>query len=201
MHVWLHSIEKVSTSVSPRMGPAHEIWLANSDEFNIILIDLIGWFGIDLRLFTRTCAIFLFFFPIKCQPASDLGLEQLKNVFTPQWTMWCIFSVMDTDPTSLKTWYLFPVMETNYSTPLITVCSETSITQKKLPCQWKMCEISTEQKHLPNSLKNMVLIFRYGNRSEFSEQCGTLIQLWRHIPLKWTMWYFFLLLRHITQPL
>ena len=23
MHVWVHSIEKVSTSVSPRMGPAH----------------------------------------------------------------------------------------------------------------------------------------------------------------------------------
>ena len=24
MHVWVHSIEKVSTSVSPRMGPAHD---------------------------------------------------------------------------------------------------------------------------------------------------------------------------------
>ena len=80
------------------------------------------------------------------------NLNPKKNILPLQWTMWYLFSVMDTD----------------YSTSLITVCSDTLI--KKMSFH-------------------------------FSEQSGTFFQLWRHIPLQWTMWYFFQLWRQITQPL
>ena len=40
---------------------------------------------------------------------------------------------METDPTSVENVVFFSVMETDYSTPLITVFSETSIQQKRLP--------------------------------------------------------------------
>ena len=63
-----------------------------------------------------------------------------KNVFPLQWTM-C---------------YLFSDMETNYSTPLITVCSETSTQNKSYHV--------SEQRGT---------FFSYGDRYHFSEKCGT----------------------------
>ena len=48
-------------------------------------------------------------------------------------------------------------METDFSTPLITVWSEKSI----------------QQKLLYTSVNNVVLFFSYGDRTQFSEQCGT----------------------------
>ena len=71
-----------------------------------------------------------------------------KNVFTLQWTMWYFFSVMETEPTSVNNVVLFSVMETYYSTPLITVCSETSI----------------QKKRLPTAVNNVVLFFSYGDK-------------------------------------
>ena len=76
-----------------------------------------------------------------------------------------IFSVMKTYPTSVNNVVLFSVMETYYSTTLIIVCSETSL----------------QQKRPHTSVKNVVLFFSYGDRTHFSEQCGTFFQLWRQI--------------------
>ena len=76
-----------------------------------------------------------------------------------------LFSVIKTDTTSGNNVVLFSVMETYYSTPLITVCSETSI----------------QNIYLPTSVNNVVLIFSYGYRLEFSEECDTFSQLWGHI--------------------
>ena len=56
-------------------------------------------------------------------------------------------------------------METYYLNPLITVCIETSI----------------QQKRLPTSVNNVVLIFSYGDRSHFIEKRGTFYQLCRQI--------------------
>ena len=72
---------------------------------------------------------------------------------------------METDPTSVKNVVLFPVMETYYSTPLINLCSETSI----------------QQRRLPTSVNNEVIIFSYEDRSHFIEQYGTYFQLWIQI--------------------
>ena len=103
-------------------------------------------------------------------------------------------------PLQWKMWYLFPVMETDYSIPLITVCSETSTQQKLLPTsvnnvviffsygdkllntfnyciQWNL----NQTKNLTTSVNNVVLFSRYGDRSHFSEQCGTFFQLWIQI--------------------
>ena len=111
-----------------------------------------------------------------------------------------LFSVMKTYLTSVKNVVIFSVMETDYSTPLITVCSETSIQQKYLPTtvnnvvlffsygenllntfnycmQWKL----NPTKKITTSVNNVVLFFSYGSRSHFSEQCGNFFQLWRHI--------------------
>ena len=41
-------------------------------------------------------------------------------------------------PLHWRMWYLFSVMETDYSTPLITVCSENSIPKTVFPIQWRM---------------------------------------------------------------
>ena len=39
MHVWVHSIKKVSTSVSPRMGPAHCVVVADAcDSITAVLL-------------------------------------------------------------------------------------------------------------------------------------------------------------------
>ena len=67
--------------------------------------------------------------------------------------------------TSVNNVVLFSVMETDYSTPLITVCSETSI----------------QKKRLHTSVNNVVPFSSYVDRYHFSEQCGTLFQLWGHI--------------------
>ena len=48
-------------------------------------------------------------------------------------------------------------MYTYYSIPLINVFSETSI----------------QKKRLHTSVKNVVLIFSYEDRTDFSEECGT----------------------------
>ena len=95
-------------------------------------------------------------------------------------------------------------METDYSTPLITVFGENPI----------------QQKRLPTSLNNVVLFFSYGDKLlntfnycmqwnldstkkyyHVSEHCGIFVLLWRQIPLQWKMWYFFQLWRQINQPL
>ena len=68
-----------------------------------------------------------------------------------------LFSIMKTDPTSVNNVVLFLVMETDYSTPLITVYSETSI----------------QQNFLPTAVNNVVLVFSYGYISHFSEQYVT----------------------------
>ena len=47
-----------------------------------------------------------------------------KNMFPLQWTIWYSLSVMEPEPTSVNN-VLLSVMETVYSNPLITVCSET----------------------------------------------------------------------------
>ena len=64
---------------------------------------------------------------------------------------------MKTYPNSVNNVVIFPVMETDYSTNLIILCSETSL----------------QQKLLHTSVKNVVLFFSYGDRAHFSEQCGT----------------------------
>ena len=68
-------------------------------------------------------------------------------------------------PTSVNNVILFSVMDTDYSTTLIIVCSETSL----------------QQKRLHTSVNNVVPFFSYGDRTHFSEQCGTFFQLWRQI--------------------
>ena len=113
------------------------------------------------------------------------------------------FSVMETDPTSVKNVVLFSVMETDYSTPLITVCSETS----------------NQQKRVPPAVNNVVLFFSYGdkllNTFNYCMQWNLnptkqlplqwtmwyFFQLWNQILFQWTMWYFFQLWRHITKTL
>ena len=48
MHVGVHSIEKVSTSVPPRMGPSHELFsIENSKIPNKNLDNIIGAFIIN----------------------------------------------------------------------------------------------------------------------------------------------------------
>ena len=56
-------------------------------------------------------------------------------------------------------------METDYSTPLITLCSETSI----------------QQKRLHTSVNNVVIFFSYVDRTDSSEKSGTFSQLLRQI--------------------
>ena len=68
---------------------------------------------------------------------------------------------MKTDPTSVNNVVFFSVMETDYSAPLIIICSETWI----------------QQKHLPTSVNNVVLIFSYGDRYHFSDQCDTFLNM------------------------
>ena len=70
--------------------------------------------------------------------------------------MWYFNPVMNTDPTSVNNVVLFLVMETYYSTPLITVCSETSV----------------QKNRLPTSVNNVVL-FKLWIHIHFSEQYGT----------------------------
>ena len=140
---------------------------------------------------------------------SILELHSNKNVFTLQWKMWYFFSVMETEPTSVNNVVLFSVMETDYSTTLIIVCSETSLQQKRLHTSVNNVVLFSVMETEPTSVNNVVLFFSYGDRllnpfnycmqwnlnptktsSHFSEQCGTFFQLWRQIPLQWTMWYF-----------
>ena len=55
-------------------------------------------------------------------------------------------------------------MDTDYSSPLITVLSETSI-----------------KKHISTTVNNVVMFFSYEIIYHLSEQCGTFFQLWRQI--------------------
>ena len=77
------------------------------------------------------------------------------------------------------------VMETNYSKPLITVCSETPIQQKKLT----------------RSVNNVVLFFSYGDRSHFSEKCATFFSYENRSHFSEQRGTFFQLWRQITQAL
>ena len=54
-------------------------------------------------------------------------------------------------------WYSFSVMETNYSTPLINVCSEKPIQQKRLPISVKNVVLFSVMKTDPTSVNNVVL--------------------------------------------
>ena len=93
-----------------------------------------------------------------------------KKILPRQWTMWYFFSVMDTDPTSVKNVLLFFSYGDRFINPF-NYCMQWNINPKK---------------YLPTSVNNVVLIFSYGDRSHFIEQSGTFSQLWRHItqPLK-----------------
>ena len=123
-------------------------------------------------------------------------------------------------PTAVNNVVLFPVMEKNYSTPLINVCSETSIQKKNITTSVNNVVLFSVKEIYSTSVNNAVIFFIYGDRllnpfnhciqwnlnptktsSHFSEQCGNFLQLWKQIPLQWTMWYFFQLLRQINQPL
>ena len=63
---------------------------------------------------------------------------------------------MKTYPTSVNNAVLFSVMDTDYSTTLIIVCSETSL--KKTSSHFS---------------EKCGTFFSYGDRTHFSEQCGT----------------------------
>ena len=81
-------------------------------------------------------------------------------------------------PLQWKMWYFFSVIEIEYSTPLITVFSETS----------------TQQKRLPTTVNNVVIFFSYGdklvNTFNYCMQWN-LNQTTTKLPRRWTMWYFF----------
>ena len=83
---------------------------------------------------------------------------------------------METDPTSVKNVVIFPVMETDYLTPLITVCSETPTQKNVFPLQWTMwyffsvmetnystrlitvcSETSIQQRNITMSVNNVVI--------------------------------------------
>ena len=68
------------------------------------------------------------------------------------------FSVMETDPKLVEMWYFFSVMETNKSTPLINVCSETSIQQKCIPTavkKWYFFQLPGMEKNYSTHLINV----------------------------------------------
>ena len=64
---------------------------------------------------------------------------------------------MEIDPNSVNNVVLFPVIETNYSNPLITVCSETSTQQELLPTSVKNLVIFTVIKTDSTSVNNVLL--------------------------------------------
>ena len=92
-------------------------------------------------------------------------------------------------------------METDYSTPLINVFSETSIQQKHLHTSVKNLVLFLVMDTEPTSVNNVVL-FQHGDilhkpfllmyavkpqskkSSHFSEKCSIYFQLCRQIPLK-----------------
>ena len=116
-----------------------------------------------------------------------------KNVFPLQWTMRHFFQLWRHISLQWKMWYFFSVMETDYSTPLINVCSETSTPKNVFPLQWKMWYFFSFIE--TNYSTPLITVCSEASIQKkyyhVSEQCGTFFQLWRQIPLQWTMWYFF----------
>ena len=55
-------------------------------------------------------------------------------------------------------------MDTDYSSPLITVLSETSIEQKRIPTSVNNVVMSSVMETGPTSVNNVVLFFKYGDR-------------------------------------
>ena len=78
--------------------------------------------------------------------------------------MWYFISVMKTDPNSVINVILLSVMDTDYSTPLNTVCSETSIQQKRLPTAVKNVVLFPVMHTDPTSVNDVVIFFNYGDR-------------------------------------
>ena len=104
--------------------------------------------------------------------------------------------------------YFFSVMDTYYSTPLMTVFSENSIQQKRLHTSVNNVVLLFSCGYSYHFSEQCGTFFSYGDRflssynyciqwnlnptkisSHLSEQCGTFFQLWN--PLQWSMWSFF----------
>ena len=71
---------------------------------------------------------------------------------------------MKTHTTSVKNVVLFSVMETDYSTTLINVCSETSLQQKLIQTAVNNVVLFSVMETEPTSVKNVVLFFSYRDR-------------------------------------
>ena len=108
----------------------------------------------------------------------------------------------------------------NKSNKKLAQCSENSIQQKRLHTSVNNVVLLFSCGYSYHFSEQCGTFFSYGDRflssynyciqwnlnptktsSHFSEQGGTYFQLWRQIPLQWTMWYFFYSWRQITQPL
>ena len=61
-------------------------------------------------------------------------------------------------------WYCLSMMETDYSTLLITVCSETSIQKKVFSLQWTMWYLFSVMETDATSVNNVILFISYGDR-------------------------------------
>ena len=73
------------------------------------------------------------------------------------------FPVMEIEPNSVKNEVLFSFMETDYSTPLINVCSETSIQENVFPLQLIIWYLFSVMDTDPTSVKNVVIFISYGD--------------------------------------